>query len=81
MTAAEHSQIQFKKMTETPVPKLIVSLAIPTIISMLVSSIYNMADLFCFKAGNKCCRGCWNSFLSYGCYSGYRVWAWNGFGK
>ena len=46
MTAAEHSQIQFKKMTETPVPKLIVSLAIPTIISMLVSSIYNMADTF-----------------------------------
>ncbi len=46
MTAAEHSKIQFKKMTETPVPKLIVSLAIPTIISMLVSSIYNMADTF-----------------------------------
>ena len=37
-------EVQFKKMTETPVPKLIVMLAIPTIISMLVTSIYNMVD-------------------------------------
>lgn len=37
-------EAQFKKMTETPVPKLIVVLAIPTIISMLVTSIYNMVD-------------------------------------
>jgi putative MATE family efflux protein len=41
-----HSQEQYKKMTETPVPRLITSLAIPTIASMLVSSIYNMADTF-----------------------------------
>ncbi len=33
-------------MTETPVPKLIVKLAIPTIISMLVTAIYNTADTF-----------------------------------
>lgn len=33
-------------MTETPVGKLITSLAIPTIISMLVTSIYNMADTY-----------------------------------
>lgn len=47
MTAvSQNSQTQFKKMTETPVPKLIVSLAVPTVISMLVSSIYNMADTF-----------------------------------
>ena len=43
---SQNSETQFKKMTETPVPKLIISLAIPTIISMLVSSIYNMADTF-----------------------------------
>ncbi|MBR0381871.1 MAG: MATE family efflux transporter [Eubacterium sp.] len=35
---------QYKKMTETPVPKLIAGLSVPTIISMLVTSIYNMAD-------------------------------------
>lgn len=31
-------------MTQTPVQKLIVTLSIPTIISMLITSIYNMAD-------------------------------------
>ena len=37
---------QFKKMTETPVSKLVVRLAVPTVISMLVTAIYNMADTF-----------------------------------
>ena len=37
---------QYIKMTETPVPKLIISLGIPTIISMLITNIYNMADSF-----------------------------------
>lgn len=41
-----NSQAQFIKMTETPIPKLVSRLAVPTIISMLVSSIYNMADTF-----------------------------------
>ena len=36
----------FIKMTETPVGKLISGLAVPTIISMLITSIYNMADTF-----------------------------------
>ena len=36
-----NSQAQFLKMTETPIPKLVSSLAVPTIISMLTSSIYN----------------------------------------
>lgn len=35
---------QFDRMTKTPVPKLIISLSIPTIISMLVSNIYNLVD-------------------------------------
>lgn len=42
MTADE----KFKNMTEAPVNKLVLSLALPTIISMLTSSIYNMADTF-----------------------------------
>lgn len=37
---------QFRKMTQTPVGKLIMTLSIPTIISMLVTSVYNMADTF-----------------------------------
>ena len=34
------------KMTQSPVEPLIMRLAVPTVISMLVSSIYNMADTF-----------------------------------
>ena len=36
----------YQKMTNTPVAKLIISLGIPTTISMLISNIYNMADSF-----------------------------------
>ncbi len=37
---------QFEKLTQTPIPKLIIELGIPTTISMLVTSVYNMADTF-----------------------------------
>lgn len=37
---------QYQKMTQTKIPKLILSLAIPTIISMLVTSVYNAADTY-----------------------------------
>ena len=43
MTEAEK---HYKKMTETPLARLIISLGIPTTISMLVTSIYNMADTY-----------------------------------
>lgn len=35
---------QFQKMTEFPVPQLISKLAVPTITSMMVTNLYNMAD-------------------------------------
>ena len=37
---------RYRDMTETPVPRLIIRLSIPTIISMLVTAIYNAADTF-----------------------------------
>lgn len=37
---------QYDKMTKTPLVKLIVSLGIPTTISMLITNIYNMADTY-----------------------------------
>lgn len=37
---------QFEKMTKWPIPKLIITLGIPTTISMLVTNIYNMADTY-----------------------------------
>ena len=36
----------YKKMTETPVSRLILNLGIPTTISMLITNIYNMADTY-----------------------------------
>lgn len=37
---------QFDKMTKTPVSKLIITLGVPTTISMLVTNLYNMADTY-----------------------------------
>ena len=37
-------EFQFNKMVNTPIKKLIINLSIPTIISMLVTAIYNIAD-------------------------------------
>jgi putative MATE family efflux protein len=35
---------QYEKMTATPIPRLIATLSVPTIISMLVTNIYNLVD-------------------------------------
>lgn len=46
----EHKQsaqsAQYIKMTQTPIPKLILMLGLPTTISMLVTNIYNVADTY-----------------------------------
>lgn len=46
MGAEEQRQQKFDRMTKTPILRLIGELAVPTIISMLVTSFYNMADTF-----------------------------------
>lgn len=46
---------QYNKMTEMPVARLIISLGIPTTVSILIINVYNMADS-CFVS---------SSFLSY----------------
>ena len=46
MDAAERQDAKYRQMIETPIPRLVCTLAVPTIISMLVTSIYNMADTF-----------------------------------
>ncbi|EOT44630.1 MATE family efflux transporter [Enterococcus columbae] len=40
------NQQHYRKMTEKPVEQLILSLCVPTIISMLITTIYNVADTF-----------------------------------
>ncbi len=40
------AQIQYDRMTKTPVNRLILQLGLPTTVSMLVTNLYNMADTF-----------------------------------
>ena len=46
MASGMTKEEKYRQMIETPVNRLIPRLAVPTIISMLVTSIYNMADTF-----------------------------------
>lgn len=39
-------EITYKRLTETPVIRLVIALGIPTTISMLVTNIYNMVDTY-----------------------------------
>ncbi len=40
------SELQHKKMTETPVTRLLVTLSLPTVANMLLASVYNMTDTY-----------------------------------
>ena len=44
--SAQSPDTKYRQMIEDPIPRLICTLAIPTIISMLITSVYNMADTF-----------------------------------
>lgn len=49
----DQDQVQYERMTGTPIPRLVGSLAVPTIISMLITGIYNLADTYfvsCLKS-------------------------------
>ncbi len=47
------SKAQYRKMTRTPIPTLIIGLSIPTILSMLITNVYNLADTaFVGRLGN-----------------------------
>ncbi len=46
MTKAKTYSSQYEKMTEMPVSRLIMSLGIPTVFTMLITNIYNMADTY-----------------------------------
>lgn len=46
MSEVETAKSKLHRMTHDPVDKLVISLAIPSIISMMVSAVYNMADTF-----------------------------------
>ncbi len=46
LSAEAASEAKFRRMTGEPVEKLILRLAVPTIISMLVTAFYNLADTY-----------------------------------
>ena len=46
MIFLNQSDAQYKRMMETPIPRLITSLSIPTVISSLITVIYNTADTY-----------------------------------
>ena len=46
MSIFHPAEDKFTQMTQTPIPNLVATLAVPTIISMLVTSVYNMADTY-----------------------------------
>ena len=43
---AKREREQFKKMTQSPIARLIIGLGIPTTLSMMVTSLYNLADTY-----------------------------------
>lgn len=58
------SSDKFTMMTQMPVNKLICKMAVPTIITMLVSAVYNMADTyFVGKIGTSATARLASSFL------------------
>jgi len=43
---SEKERLQYEKLVLTPVEKLIPKLAVPTIISMMITMIYNLVDAY-----------------------------------
>jgi putative MATE family efflux protein len=46
MQTASAEESKFLKMTETPVERLVIQMAVPTIVIMMISALYNMADTY-----------------------------------
>lgn len=48
-----NSESQYQNMMHTPIPKLVTSMAVPTVIGMLITVIYNTADTYFVSQINK----------------------------
>ncbi|MCM1289439.1 MAG: MATE family efflux transporter [Corallococcus sp.] len=53
----ESTEIYYKKMTETPVAKLVIKLGVPTTVAMLITSIYNLVDTYFVGTLGKSAQG------------------------
>ncbi len=47
------SEAQYRRMLETPIPRLVTALSIPTVIGMLITVVYNTADTYFVSQINK----------------------------
>ena len=47
------AEAQYRRMMDTPIPRLVTSLAIPTVIGMLITVVYNTADTYFVSQINK----------------------------
>jgi putative MATE family efflux protein len=55
---------QYEKMTKTPIPRLVIGLGIPTMLNMMVTSLYNLADTFFVSTLGERATGAVNIVLS-----------------
>lgn len=53
MSGLISSELQHKRMLETPIPRLIITMAIPTVTATLITVIYNTADTYFVSQINK----------------------------
>jgi putative MATE family efflux protein len=60
----ERERKQFEKMTQTPIPRLVISLGIPTTLNMMVTSLYNLADAYFVSGLGEYATGAVNVVLS-----------------
>ncbi len=63
-TVLKREKAQFERMTKWPIPRLIISLGIPTMINMMVTSLYNLADTFFVSGLGQEATGAVNVVLS-----------------
>lgn len=74
----DETHTKFERLTGDPVSELILRLAVPTVLSMLISTLYNMADAFFVGQINASASGAISVIFSYmaiiqafGCFFGH----------
>lgn len=70
----DKKQDNYVFLTQAPVQKVVLKMAVPTIISLLVTNLYNMADTFFRRANQYSIHSrCGYCFFRYGNHSVYRI--------
>ncbi len=79
MNQTKEKHDQYYEMAHSPISHIIPKLAAPTIVSMLISSIYNMADTFFRKpVRHQCFRCCRRYLFCHGHHPGTGIYDRNG---